>query len=253
MDVLNLLQELAALLFVQHEVDAHVHHELSLQNLFDLLDLRNLTKVNGHFKLLVVTAFNKALWPNECEDNHVDIRLRGILRVHHLRGADELAHINAHRVELVDEDLIDLKLRLQLVLSLIIFLHRDTTTGIDFTSLLRSATAGALQRASVDFSSLLRYIAHLLLQELNLSLLPLLRQHHLLALGLGALKFLLARTMRLSQFLDVLSLLLVLLGQQLHLLPLNDQLVLESSILGRIYSWLGFFTHQHVAQADDLV
>jgi len=58
---------------------------------------------------------------------------------------------------------------------------------------------------------------------------------------------------RLREFLNILSLLFVLLSELLHLLPLNDQLVLEGSILGGIDPRFGFLAHEHVSQANNFI
>lgn len=162
MNILNLLQQLATLFLVQHEVDAHVHDELALQDLLYFIDVGDLVKVDRHLKLLVVTAFDETLRTNEREDYHAHIGRRGFLRAH-LRVANELTYIHAHRVKFVDEDLVNLQLRLKLVLSLVILLDSSATIRNDFARLLGSASARTFKNGGA-LSGLRRHLSHLLLK-----------------------------------------------------------------------------------------
>ena len=119
MDFTDLGEDLATGLFTQDQVDAHIHHQLFLQDLFYLLHCHNLIEVNWHFKLLVVAALDESLRADKCEDYCSDIgSIWSILVLAELGRANKFSHIDTHGIQFVDKDLIDLELSLQLLKSL---------------------------------------------------------------------------------------------------------------------------------------
>ena len=72
-DVVLILEDLAALLFSKNEIDSAVHHKLFFQDIFDLFNFLNLIEVNRHLKLLVISTFDQTFGPDKGEDYHSHI------------------------------------------------------------------------------------------------------------------------------------------------------------------------------------
>ena len=182
MDVTYLGEDLATGLFTQDQVDAHIHHQLFLQDLFYLLHCSNLIEVNWHFKLLVVTALDQSFRADKCEDYCSDIGgVWSILVLAELRGANKFSYIDTHGIQFVDEDLIDLELSLKLLKSLTL-----ATLGEPVCRCL--ATGLELLTASVVLDRGARWqIPDFLLHYLDLGLLSLLDTCELFQLNLRLL------------------------------------------------------------------
>ena len=110
MHVVDLLEDLATLLLSKDKIDACIHYQLFLQDVFDLVDFHNLDEVNRHFKLLVVTTLDEPLGSHKGKDDHMVVLLVNTFICvgwGHLGGrTDKLTHVNSHCIKFVDQDLV---------------------------------------------------------------------------------------------------------------------------------------------------
>ena len=81
MNVVLILKNLATLLFTKDKVNSTVHDQLLFQDIFDLFDFLYLVKVYRHFKLLVISTFDKTFGPYKSENYHSHILFFSILSV----------------------------------------------------------------------------------------------------------------------------------------------------------------------------